>query len=149
MSDVWRRFFAHPLGDSLRLAQRGDGMAGEQNVEQAKKAYAAFAAGDAAGAMENMADDVEWIVPGNSAISGTLHGKQEVGEMWAKLAEKNFKSSPEQWFADDDHIVVLTHITVDGGEADQADVLTYRDGKLVKFQTAGDTALMERVFGSK
>ena len=28
-------------------------------------------------------------------------------------------------------------------------VLTYRDGKLVKFQTAGDTALLERVFGSK
>jgi hypothetical protein len=28
-------------------------------------------------------------------------------------------------------------------------VLTYRDGKLVKFQTAGDTALLERAFGSK
>jgi hypothetical protein len=27
-------------------------------------------------------------------------------------------------------------------------VLTFRDGKVVKFQTAGDTALMERVFGS-
>jgi hypothetical protein len=28
-------------------------------------------------------------------------------------------------------------------------VLTYRDGMLVKFQSAGDTALLERVFGSK
>ena len=40
-------------------------------------------------------------------------------------------------------------VTVGGEPADQADVLTYRDGKLVKFQTAGDTALLELVFGSK
>jgi hypothetical protein len=36
---------------------------------------------------------------------------------------------------------------MDGGEADAADVATYRDGKVVKFQSAGDTALFERVFG--
>ena len=30
-----------------------------------------------------------------------------------------------------------------------ADVLTYRDGKLIKFQSAGNTAAMERIFGSK
>jgi hypothetical protein len=46
-------------------------------------------------------------------------------------------------------VVVLTHITVGGEEADSGDVLTYRDGKVVKFQTVGDTALLERVFGAK
>ena len=124
-------------------------MAGEQNVETAKKAYAAFSAGDAAGAMENMADDIEWITAGNSAVSGTLNGKEEVGRFWGQLAEKGFSTSPQYWFSDDERVVVLTRITVDGQEADQADVLTYRDGKLVKFQSAGDTALLERVFGSK
>jgi ketosteroid isomerase-like protein len=124
-------------------------MAGEQNLESAKKAYAAFTAGDAAGAMENMADDVEWITPGNSTISGTIHGKEEVGRLWQQLAEKSFSTSPQYWFSDDERVVVLTHITIEGGEADSADVLTYRDGKLVKFQSAGDTALLERVFGSK
>ena len=44
---------------------------------------------------------------------------------------------------------MLTQVTIAGEQADSADVLTYRDGKLVKFQTAGDTALFERVFGSK
>ena len=73
-------------------------MAGEQNVETAKQAYAAFSAGDAAAAMARIADDVEWITPGNSAISGTLHGKQEVGGLWAKLAEKGFATSPQHWF---------------------------------------------------
>ncbi len=124
-------------------------MAGEQNVETAKQAYAAFSAGDAEAAMARIADDVEWITPGNSAISGTVHGKHEVGALWAKLAEKGFTTSPEHWFSDEDRVVVLTQISVGGEQADQADVLTYRDGKLVKFQTAGDTGLLERVFGSR
>jgi ketosteroid isomerase-like protein len=56
-------------------------MAGEQNVETAKQAYAAFSAGDAEAAMARIADDAEWITPGNSAISGTVHGKQAVGAL--------------------------------------------------------------------
>jgi ketosteroid isomerase-like protein len=124
-------------------------MAGEQNVETAKRAYAAFSAGDSAGAMENMADDIEWITPGNSAISGTAHGKQEVGMLWARFAEKGFQTTPQYWFSDEERVVVLCQITIAGEQADTCDVLTFRDGKLVKFQTAGDTALSERVFGSK
>ncbi|MGI9184214.1 MAG: nuclear transport factor 2 family protein [Solirubrobacteraceae bacterium] len=124
-------------------------MAGEQNVESAKRAYAAFSTGDAAGAMANMADDIEWITPGNSAISGTAHGKQEVGNLWAKFAEKGFKTEPQHWFSDDERVVVLTHVTIAGEEADSVDVLTFRDGKLVKFQNSGDTAMGERIFGSK
>jgi len=124
-------------------------MAGEQNVESAKRAYAAFSAGDAEGAMENMADDLEWITPGNSAISGTVRGKQEVGALWAKFAEKGFTTSPQYWLSDDERVVVLTQVTLAGERADAADVLTFRDGKLVKFQTAGDTAMLERIFGSK
>jgi uncharacterized protein len=124
-------------------------MAGEQNVETAKRAYGAFAAGDAAGAMENMADDVEWVTAGNTPVSGTVHGKQEVGALWARFAEKGFTTAPQYWFSDDERVVVLTQITLDGESADAADVLTFRDGKLVKFQSAGDTALLERVYGSK
>jgi uncharacterized protein len=124
-------------------------MAGEQNIETAKRAYAAFSAGDGAGAMAALADDVEWITPGNSAISGTIHGKQEVGALWAKLGEKGFTTTPQFWFSDAERVVVLTHTRTEGGEADTCDVLTFRDGKAVKFQTAGDTALLERVFGSQ
>ncbi len=124
-------------------------MSGEQNVESAKQAYAAFSAGDAAGAMANMSDDIEWITPGNSAISGTARGKQEVGALWAKFAEKGFTTDPQHWFSDDERVVVLTQVKIAGEEADSVDVLTFRDGKLVKFQSAGDTALGERIFGSK
>jgi hypothetical protein len=121
----------------------------EENLKIAKQGYAAFTSGDAAGAMENMSDDVEWITPGNSAIAGARNGKQQVGELWGALAEKGFSTSPQYWFADGDRVVALCQVTLAGGSYDSADVLTYRDGKLVKFQSAGDTALMERVFGLK
>jgi uncharacterized protein len=125
-------------------------MGAEQNLATARRGYAAFSAGDAAAAMAEMVEDIEWITPGNSAISGTTRGKQELGANWAKLAEKGFTTTPQHWFADEERVVVLTQITVAGEKADSADVLTFNsDAKLVKFQTAGDTALFERVFGPK
>jgi SnoaL-like domain len=72
-------------------------MAGEQNVETAKRAYAAFSAGDAQGAMANIADDVEWITPGTSVMSGVLHGKQDVGALWAKLARPGARRRCVRW----------------------------------------------------
>jgi hypothetical protein len=122
-------------------------MAGEENLEKTKAAYAAFQSGDAARAMEDLADEVEWIVAGDSTISGTYRGKQEVGQFWGKLAEKGFTTTPQFWFSDEERVVVLTHTSIDGHEADNADVLTFRDGKVVKFQSAGDTAQLERVWG--
>jgi uncharacterized protein len=125
-------------------------MAADQNLEAAKRGYAAFMAGDAAGAMAEMADDIEWITPGNSAVSGTVRGKQELGALWAKFAEKGFQTQPQYWFSDGERVVVLCHVSyASGEEADSADVLTFRDGKLVKFQTASDTAMGERIYGSK
>jgi hypothetical protein len=124
-------------------------MSGEENLEKTKTAYEAFSRGDAEAAMRDLADDIEWVVAGNSAISGTYRGKQQVGQFWAKLAEKGFSTNPQYWFSDDERVVVLTQTTVEGQTSDQADVLTFRDGKVVKFQSAGDTALTERIYGTR
>jgi ketosteroid isomerase-like protein len=123
-------------------------MAGEDNIERAKKAYEAFIKGDAEGAMADMSDDIEWIQPGDSAIGGSYHGKQEVGGLWSKFQEKGLKITTQYWYSDNERVVVLNHVELGDEEADGVDVLTYRDGKLVKFQTAADTALLERVYGS-
>lgn len=123
-------------------------MAGEELIETAKRGYAAFSAGDAAAAMEDLDDDIVWITPGNSAISGTVRGKQELGALWAKLAEKGAEVTPEYWFSDGERVVCLNRVSAGGETADAADVLTFRDGKVIKFQTAGDTAMLERVFGT-
>jgi ketosteroid isomerase-like protein len=125
-------------------------MGAQENIATAKRGYAAFAAGDAAAAMADMVDDIEWITPGNSAISGRVHGKQALGEHWAKFAAKGFSSTPQYWFADEDRVVVLVQTTLAGETADTADVLTFTaDGKLIRFQSSSDTALLERVFGSR
>lgn len=124
-------------------------MSAEENIQKTKAAYAAFSAADIDGASADIDDQIEWIVPGNSTISGTYNGKDEVIGFWMKLAEKGFTTSPEHFLGDDERVVVLTRIDVQGESSDQADVLHFRDGKVVKFQSAGDTALQERIWGSK
>ena len=125
-------------------------MGTQENIATAKRGFAAFAAGDAAAAMADMVDDIEWITPGNSAVSGSVRGKQALGEHWGKLVEKGFSVTTQYWFADGDRVVVLVQNTLAGETSDAADVLTFNaDGKLARFQTAGDTARLERVFGSK
>ena len=122
-------------------------MSEQENLQAAKDGYAAFQSGNVDGALANLADDIEWIVPGESAVSGTYRGKEEVAGYWSKLADKGLEISTEHWFADGDKVVCLDHLKIDGQEADGADVMTFRDGKIVKFQSAMDTAMLQRIFG--
>ena len=120
-----------------------------QNVEIAKKAYEAFAAGDLETVLSTFDDDIEFVVPGNSTISGTYRGKAEVTEFFAKLAEKSFTNTPSRFVADDDVVVVIGQVTAGGESAPEADVSTFRGGKIVQLQAFSDTALFERVYGTK
>jgi hypothetical protein len=124
-------------------------MAASQNVETSKKGYAAFDKGDFEAVLNDYDDSVEFVIPGNSALSETYRGKDGVTDLFQKVGEKNFKITPEQFLADGDVVVVLSRVTVGGESGLQADAYTYRDGKIVKVQDYGDTAMFERVFGTK
>lgn len=122
-------------------------MSAQANKEAAEAGYRAFAEGDAAGAMENMDEGVEWRARGDSALSGTYKGKQEVVELWAKLGEKGLRTEPHDFIAEGDKVVVLTTVTTDGESEEAADVLTYNEeGKLISFDQLGDPAIANRVF---
>jgi len=108
-----------------------------QNIGSARAGYAAVGWGDPAAAMVNMADDVEWVVPGNSAVSGTYHGKKELGAFWRKFTEKSYTPVAELFLGDEERVMVLIHI------------LTYRDGKVVKVQSVQDTLFLQQIFGTK
>lgn len=120
-----------------------------QNVEIAKKAYEAYGKGDVETALSTFDDDIEWSVPGNSGISGDYRGKDKFIELLGKLAEKSFTTTPERILGEGDDVVAITKTTAGGESALQADLLTYRNGKLVKAVSIGDTALQERIYGKK
>ena len=120
-----------------------------RNKAVTRAAWDAFAAGDLESIMKVLTDDIEWVIPGNSTIGGIYRGKDEVTNFLMTLAGKGFASTPEHVIAEGDHVVVLARVTADGQSSDQANVLTFRDGKVAKFQSAGDTALEERIWGSK
>ncbi len=124
-------------------------MSASENIETSKRGYAAFGAGDVDAVLADYDDDVEFVVPGNSTVSGTYRGKDGVRELFTKVAEQNFRIEPSRFLADDDVVVVLSRVTAGGESGLEADVFSYRNGKIVKAQNLGDTAMFERVFGTK
>jgi len=122
-------------------------MSAQENKQQAEAAYKAFSEGDAAGAMANMDDGVTWKVGGDNALTGTYRGKEQIGELWAKLAEKGVGTEPHDFVADGDKVVVLTTARLDGESTEAADVLTFNgEGKLIEFEQLSDTTIGNRVF---
>jgi ketosteroid isomerase-like protein len=120
-----------------------------QNIEVTKKGYDAFTAGDLEAALNVFDDSAEWIINGESMIGGTYRGKAELAELFMRLAEKSTQVETKRFLADGEVVMVLTQVTVGAETADEADVFEFRDGKVVKVHSFGDTAMQERIFGSK
>jgi ketosteroid isomerase-like protein len=120
-----------------------------QNVETTKKGYAAFNAGDLETALSVFADTVEWTISGESMIGGTYRGKDELTGLLAQLGQKATSVETKTFLADGDYVVVLTEVTAGGETSQEADVFKFSDGKVVKAESFGDTAVQERIFGSK
>ncbi|WP_395306967.1 nuclear transport factor 2 family protein [Mycobacterium sp. AMU20-3851] len=121
----------------------------QDNMEVIRKGYEAFSSGDVEAVMALFDDNVEWVQPGNSSISGTYHGKGEVAQYLANLGEKNPTVKLNRLLADGDMVVALTDVTVGEEKGSNADVFTVRDGKTTRVEIHTDTALMERIYGTK
>jgi hypothetical protein len=86
-------------------------------------------------------------VRGDNALTGTYGDKKAVGELWGKFMSKDFRSSPHDFIAEGDKVIVLTSVELEGEKVETADVLTYNgDAKLVAFETLGDATVADRVF---
>jgi ketosteroid isomerase-like protein len=119
------------------------------NIEATKKGYEAFSAGDLEAALGLFDDAAEWTITGQSTIGGTHRGKNELTELFMRLAEKSTAVETKRFLADGDVVMVLTEVTAGGETAQEADLFEFADGKVVKAQSFGDTAMQERIFGSK
>ena len=117
------------------------------NKQAAIDGYAAFGAMDAEGAMKDISDSIEWVVSGDSSLTGTYNGKDEVGGLWMKLLEKGFQTTPKEFIAEGDKVVVICDISLGGEQAGSVNVLSYDgDGKLIRFETYGGEELLNRTF---
>lgn len=121
----------------------------EQNIELVRNGYQAFAAGDSETLMALFDDDIEWVQPGDSGVSGTYRGKTELAEFLMRLAAKAPTITPHRFLADGETVIVLSEASAGGERGDSAEVYTVRNGKTVRVQVYGDTALMERQYGRK
>ncbi len=117
------------------------------NKQAAIDGYAAFGAMDAEGAMKDISDSIEWVVSGDSSLTGTYNGKDEVGGLWMKLLEKGFRTTPKEFIAEGDKVVVICDTSLGGEQAGSVNVLSYDgDGKLIRFETYGGEELLNRTF---
>ena len=124
-------------------------MSEQENKELMERGYAAFSAGDLDTVMSLFDDDCEWVQPGQSAVSGTFHGKTEIMEEFGRLAEKGLTVKVKRLIAEGDTVVAITEVSAGGETSEDADVFTIRNGKTVRAEMHGDTALLERVYGKK
>jgi uncharacterized protein len=117
------------------------------NKQAAKDGYAAFSANDPEGAMKDISDDIEWVVGGDSSVTGSYRGKEDVGALWMKFVEKGFTIRPQEFIAEGDKVTVFSEFEIDGHQGRSADLLTYdADGKLIRFETFGDEELLNRTY---
>ncbi len=125
-------------------------MSEQENIQHTRDIYAAFGRGDVAAIMQALTDDIDWVIPGPSELphAGTRHGKQAVQEWFGVFAQtvEYHRFEPYDFIAQGDKVVALIHVegTMRHSHGtlamDEANVLTFRDGKLARFQTFEDTA---------
>jgi ketosteroid isomerase-like protein len=117
------------------------------NKQAAINGYAAFGAMDPEGAMKDISDSIEWVVGGDNSLTGSYRGKEEVGGFWMKLVEKGFKTTPKEFIAEGDRVVVLSDVELGDERAESLDLLNYdQDGKLIRFQSFGGETQLDRAF---
>jgi ketosteroid isomerase-like protein len=122
---------ATPLAAEISDAQpRGSE---QDNKEVIQRGYAAFASGDVDTVMSLFDDDIEWVQPGDSTVSGTFHGKTELMEHLGRLAENGLTVKLNRLIAEGDTVVAITEVTAGGESGQDADVFTIRDGKIAKW----------------
>ena len=126
-------------------------MSAEENTRLVQSAYEAFGRGDMAALAEVMADDIEWVDPGDpddDPNAGTFKGKEAVLDWFGGLASTiDFTTfEPREFIAQDDKVVSLVYAEATVPKTGrtlvnhEAHVWTFRDGKVARFQIYEDTA---------
>jgi uncharacterized protein len=125
------------------------------NEDLIRKAYDAFGSGDRDTIEELFADNIAFHVSGRNSLSGDHMGKEQVFELFARLAEiseKSFRTELHDVLANDEHAVALQRWTAQReGKASLEDrnvsVFHIRGGKITEvWHHAGDQYAQDEFF---
>jgi uncharacterized protein len=120
----------------------------QENVQAAQEAYKAFGKGDIATAVAGMDENAEWVTSDELPLGGTLHGRDEIAQAFARIPEyfDEFSVEPDEFIDAGDVVIVhgMQHARAKetGVSFDSAYVqlLRMRDGKTIRGEFYGDSA---------
>ena len=122
----------------------------QNNIELIRKVYAAFAAGDAATILANVADHAPWINYGPATVpyAGSRAGKAQILEFFQAIGDSTTGGVviPEEFVAQGDMVVVAGRykatVRNTGAEIDSpiAHFFTVRNGMIEKWVGYSDSA---------
>jgi uncharacterized protein len=130
-------------------------MSVQENVQIVKDAYAAFGRGDIQGLLALLAEDIEWITPGEGwPLAGTYRGRAGVAGLLQKAFEMLEISllEPREFVGKGDRVLVVgfergrvkaTNRTFEGH---WVMAFTVRNGKVMNVREYNDSLALARAF---
>src|SRR6202021_2541689 len=101
--------------NAIRSEENGeDAMSTEKNVQTVKNFFAAIGRGDKEGLLAVVAEDVEWIIPGEDwPLAGTHRGHAELAAVLQKASEEVAMTypTPPEYVAQGDRVLVIGSAT--------------------------------------
>jgi ketosteroid isomerase-like protein len=128
-------------------------MSTEKNVQTVKNFFAAVGSGDKQGLLALVAEDIEWIIPGEGwPLAGSHHGHAGVADVFRKASEEVEMTYPKppEFVAQGDRVLVIGVAT---GRIKATDKtfkddwvfdITVRDGKVTNIREYIDTQALAR-----
>jgi ketosteroid isomerase-like protein len=127
-------------------------MSTEKNVQTVKDFFAAIGRGDREGLLALVAEDIEWIIPGEDwPLAGTHRGHAGLADL-LQTASKSIETStePREFVAQGDRVLVVgfakgkVKATNKTFEDHFVFAITVRDGKLTNIREYIDTQALAR-----
>jgi ketosteroid isomerase-like protein len=128
-------------------------MSTEMNVQTVKDFFAAIGRGDRGGLLALVAEDIEWIIPGEDwPLAGTHRGHGQLAAVLQKASEEieTTYPTPPEFVAQGDRVLVIgvatgkIKATNKPFKDDWVFDITVRNGKLTKIREYIDTQALAR-----
>ena len=127
-------------------------MSTEENVQIVKDFFAAIGSGDKQRLLALVAEDIEWIIPGEDwPLAGTHRGHAGLADVLQKASEEiDTSTEPREFVAQGDRVLVVgsargkIKATNKTFEDDWIFAITVRDGRLTNIREYVDTQALAR-----